>query len=697
MSNEDLADKENAAGMAHVGAGRIAEAIPHFERASRALPDDELIRNNLGAALVECGRHAEALPLFDAILTRSPNNVEVHHNRAVALRALGQPEQSIEAAEAALRLRPNYADALVNLAMAQLNLGRLDEARIACRRALSLQPRSLQAIMLLGRIAARAGNFNRALELFQAAIALDPGLSDAYLRAGSVLVRLKRLDEAIASFERASALPGNQAKAFVRLGDTQTMKRRRSAAVESFERALELDPSLAFARVQRLHELSWQCRWADIAKEALLVPSLGIEGDPVSPFAMLALEDAPERHRIRSERFAALLFSSTTAATIPGPRPTEANSKIRLGYFSADFYEHATAYLTARLFELHDRSRFEVHAFSYGPTVRDPMSDRLKQSFDAFHDISATSDPESARLAREVGIDIAIDLKGYTENQRLGIFGHRAAPVQISFLGYPGTTGAPFIDYLVADPHVIPEAEREYYSESLIVMPHCYQPTDDQRKIGERPSRDQAGLPLSGFVFTSFNQSWKISAAEFDCWAGLLNSVDGSVLWLLASDADAERNLRREIGYRGTDPSRLVFAPFLPQEQHLARLALADLFLDTFHYGAHTTASDALCAGVPVVTCAGRGFATRVATSILHAVGLPEFATANRDDYAAAALELARNPDRMRQVRSALARYRKSKPLFNSEGFTRAFERGLEAAHGLALRGEAPADIRVGA
>jgi protein O-GlcNAc transferase len=692
MSDDERADEENAAGMSCVRAGRIAEAIPHFERASRLAPGDRILSNNLSAALTECGRHEEALALLDRLVASDPHYAEAHHNRSVALRTLGRLEEAAAAAEEAIRLRPDYSDAVTNLAITLAAMGRFGDAGDAARRALALDPRSALAAMTLGTIAARDGYAEQALQLFRQAIALKPDLGEAHVHAGIALRRLERLDEASECFGRAAELPGYGAEGFLRLGDVQAVKRERGAAIASYERALALQPDLAFARVQRLHLLAWQCAWDSIAAEAPLVPSLGIDTDPVSPFALLAMEDAPERHRARSERFAEKFFGAV--APLP-PVAAQAKGRLRLGYFSGDFHGHATAFLAARLFELHDRSRFEVHAFSYGPPVGDSMRARLSRAFDSFHDVRAASDESAARRAREMGIGIAIDLKGYTEGQRLGILAYRPAPVQLTFLGYPGTTGAPFVDYLVADRHVVPAAEREHYSEKLIVLPDCYQPTDNQRPIGERGSRRDAGLLDEGFVFASFNHSWKIGRHEFDCWAGLLRETEGSLLWLLASDPVAEHNLRREIEARGVDPERLVFAPLLPQQQHLARLGHADLLLDTFTYGAHTSASDALWAGVPVVTCGGRGFATRVATSILHAAGLPELATASRADYAALALALASDPQRLGDIRTRLDANRGAAPLFDSAGFTRAFEEGLSEAYRRAVAGEPAVDIRL--
>jgi predicted O-linked N-acetylglucosamine transferase (SPINDLY family) len=369
---------------------------------------------------------------------------------------------------------------------------------------------------------------------------------------------------------------------------------------------------------------------------------------------------------------------------------------LRIGYFSADFRNHAMVHLAGRLFELHDRERFSIHAYALGPPSKDLARQRVRRAFDSFEEVDQFGDEEIAARARADGIDIAVDLMGYTEGSRIGIFAHRAAPVQVNFLGYPGTSGAPFMDYIVADPVVVGPAQRDSYSERLIRLPHTYLPADDQQTfpVGSQ-TRADAGLPDQGFVFCRFNNSYKIKPAEFSIWMRLLGEVDGSVLWLLASSPRMQANLRDAAARAGIDPARLVFAAAVPMPEHLARHRFADLFVDTFHYNAHTTASDALLTGLPLVTKAGSGFAARVAASLLHAAGLEELVAGSDDEYFELARDLAIDPVRVSEIRARLKANRQTMPFFDSAGFTRHIENGFEQAYQLFLDGKQPEDIIV--
>ncbi len=411
---------------------------------------------------------------------------------------------------------------------------------------------------------------------------------------------------------------------------------------------------------------------------------------------MLALEDAPDRHLIRAERFVQKKYARTPMAA--RERPPARPEILRIGYCSGDFFDHATMQLMAKLFEIHDRDRFSLHAFSYGPPKQDAMRARAEAAFDRFHDVRGQSDEAAAALMRREAIDIAVDLKGHTTDGRLGVLAYRPAPVQMSYIGYPGAIGAPFIDYIVADETVIPSQERRHYSERVVFLPHSYQVNDDSRIIADAAvTRADAGLPENGFVFCCFNNSFKISPAEYDIWMRLLRETDGAVLWLLEANRTAVENLRMQAQRRGVDPSRIVFAPRAGVGEHLARHRCADLFLDTFNYNAHTTAADALWAGLPLVTKAGEGFAARVGASVLNAVGLPDLVTANAADYERLARALAANPDKLAAIKARLAANRAAAPLFATEPFARRLEQAFDQAYGRYLDNQAPADIVVAA
>jgi predicted O-linked N-acetylglucosamine transferase (SPINDLY family) len=359
-----------------------------------------------------------------------------------------------------------------------------------------------------------------------------------------------------------------------------------------------------------------------------------------------------------------------------GPiKKTAPKPKIRLGYYSADFYNHATCILMAELFEKHDRSKFELFAFSFGPDIKDHMRTRVEAAFDQFIDVSTMSDKEIAEFSRMLGIDIAIDLKGSTKDHRFGIFSYRAAPVQVSYLGYPGTMGAEYIDYLIADKTLIPEESQKFYTEKIAYMPHSYQVNDRSRVISDSVfTKQEVGLPEEGFVFACFNSNYKITPDVFDVWVRILKSVEGSVLWLFEDNETAATNLRKEAQKRGLAPERLVFAPKMEISEHLARHKLADLFIDTLPCNAHTTASDALWAGLPVLTCMGESFASRVAASLLNAIEMPELITSSLTEYEELAVALGKDPQRIQALKQKLERNKLTTPLFDSSLFTSSFE-----------------------
>jgi predicted O-linked N-acetylglucosamine transferase (SPINDLY family) len=469
---------------------------------------------------------------------------------------------------------------------------------------------------------------------------------------------------------------------------------RYDEAIEEFTRVLALDPERRYARVMLLLSQLHSCDWRELEETSAVLRADVENGKPgVEPFAFLLLSDSAQAQRQCAEAW--------VAANFPSPSPLwrgerYRHNRIRVAYLSADFHEHATAYLMAELFEQHDRERFAVYAISSGPDDGSAMRSRLQRAFEHFIDVRHVGDEQVARRPRELEIDIAIDLKGYTHEGHPEVFAYRPAPVQVNYLGYPGTLGSPHHDYIVADDVVLPPADRRYFTEQVVYVPDCYQVNDRRRAIADRtPARGDLGLPAEGFVFCSFNNNYKITPAMFDVWMRLLQAVDGSVLWLLAANATAPRNLRREAVARGVAPERLVFAPRVDLPAHLARQRVADLFLDTLPCNAHTTASDALWAGLPVLTCAGTTFAGRVAASLLEAAGIPDLVTTSPAEYEALALRLAQDPDALGALRTKLARNRDACPLFDSDRARRHLEDAYTTMWEHAQRGEAPAGFTV--
>ena len=411
------------------------------------------------------------------------------------------------------------------------------------------------------------------------------------------------------------------------------------------------------------------CDWSNLGA---LIPDLIAKIQQAkkvtTPFAVLGLIDDSALQRRATETWISDMYPASHA--LPPLSICRRHERIRIGYYSADFQAHATTHLMAGLFERHDRRRFELLAFSYGPDERDDMRKRLAGAFDQFLEVRTKSDIDIARISRELGIDIAVDLKGFTQDARTGIFSYRAAPIQVSYLGYPGTIGAPYIDYLIADHTLIPPESHQQYSEKIVYLPHSYQVNDRKRPIADKVfARAELGLPPTGFVFCCFNNNYKITPDMFDSWMRILGQVAGSVLWLLEDNSTAANNLRREAQTRDVDAERLIFARRMPMPEHLARHRAADLFIDTLPYNAHTTASDALWVGLPVLTRIGQSFAARVAASLLNAAGLPELIATTQEQYEAKAVELAGTPGQLAELKERLHRNRLTMPLFDTEQF----------------------------
>jgi len=628
----------------------------------------EILHNITGAIHAALGHFEHAIARYDAAIELAPDYFEAWNNRGNALNADGRPAEAVASFDRAISLNPTYADAFTNRGIALKRLKRLDDALASASQSIRLNPRRAEAYNNRGDTLVSLNRHTDALADFDKAIALRPDYADALVNHGIVLKALNRLEQAVASHDRAISIAPAHSQAHRHRASALRDLKRLDEALDSYRRAVTVAPRSALAKSALRALKATMCLWSGIAE----LPSLGTGEDAVPAFSVLAFEDSPERQLQCARNWSAREYGITRPAEF---RPHRVDGKIRIGYFSADFHNHATMYLMAGLLERHDRERFEIHAFSYGPDVQDEMRKRLLDTVDAFHPVGTISDEAVAALARSQSIDIAVDLKGHTRGTRSGIFVHRAAPVQVNYLGYPGTMGADFIDYIIADAVTIPADLQHFYSEKVAYLPNCYQPNDSRREISSKTfNRAELGLPEIGFVFCCFNNNYKITPTEFDIWARLLATVDGSVLWLLRDNDWAAANLRREAQTRGIAPDRLIFADRAPLVEHLARHAQADLFLDTFTVNAHTTASDALWAGLPVVTKLGSSFVARVAGSLLHALDMPELVTESAADYERLALELATDPAALAQVKAKLARNRLTSSLFDTERYTRDLE-----------------------
>ncbi len=670
---------------------RFDAAIASFDRAIALRPDNAEAHFNRGNALRESGDFHAAIAGYDAATALKPAYPQAWLNRGLALSALQRPWDAIASYDQAITVQPDLADAHYDRANELHRVRRYDEAAAGFTAAVRLQPGFAESHLNLGVALVALHDYAGALASFDRAIALRPRHAESYRNRGVALFHLRRFADAVASYDQAIALCSDLADAFANRGHALREMMQHEAAIASYDRAIGIAPGrtdlVAVARHLKMQVCDWRGLDADLARLAAGVDSAddgggGIDAAAVAmnPFYVLALLDSASLQRHAAQAWVRRECAPDGAL---GPVPARARrQRVHVGYFSADFHEHATSYLIAGLLELHDRSRFHITAFSFGPDSRGPMRQRLQAACDDFLDVRAHSDAEVAMRARSLGIDIAVDLKGFTQGNRAGIFALRAAPLQINFLGYPGTMAAPYIDYLLADATVVPAASRHHYTEKIIELPHSYQVNDSRRVIAERSaSRAELGLPPAGFVFCCFNNSYKILPMMFDGWMRILAMVPGSVLWLLEDNPRAAQNLRREASARAVDPVRLVFAPRIDLALHLARHRAADLFLDTLPCNAHTTASDALWAGLPVLTCVGEAFAGRVAASLLRAIGLPELITTTPAHYEQLAVRLATETAALASIRQRLADSRQAAPLFDTRCYTRHLERAYQLIH----------------
>ena len=682
--------------------GLLAYQARDLERAATLIgdalkvnPDFAAAHNNRGIVLRDLQRPDAALASFDRALRLRPDYAEAYNNRALALRDLRRSPAALESLDRAVALKPAYAEAHNNRGLALQDLGRHPEALQALERALALKPDFAEAWYNLGNVLHALKRPGDALPFLDRAIALRPDYAEAYNNRGNALRDLGRLPEALASFDQGTRAQGDRAETWFNRGNVLVDLGRFDDARQSLERALALQPDLDFLYGTWLNARVKTCDWRGLDDEvARLVAKIQRGERSTPPFLVLALTDSLAVQR----QAAAILVADARPAgpALPALPRRPRGEKIRVGYYSADFHDHATAYLMAELFERHDRARFEWIAFSFGPERDDPMRRRVVAAFDRFVDVRGRSDRDVALLSRELAVDIAVDLKGLTQDSRPGIFADRAAPVQVNYLGYPGTMALDAIDYLIADETVIPAESRQHFAEKIVWLPDSYQVNDGQRVVSPREfTREELGLPPEGFVFCCFNNNYKITPATFDGWMRILRRVEGSALWLLEDNPGAADNLRREAEARGIDARRLVFARRAAPAEHLARHRAADLFLDTLPYNAHTTASDALWAGLPVLTCLGEAFPGRVAASLLRAIGLPELVTASPGEFEALAVALAADPARLAGLRATLARNRPTAPLFGATQFARYIEDAYTQMYERHLAGLAPEHLRV--
>jgi predicted O-linked N-acetylglucosamine transferase (SPINDLY family) len=704
----DMAEAHNNLANSLRTLGRPDEALVHFDRASALKPSYFEAWLSAANLLLEREEFAEALTRFDHAVKLDPRHADAQNGRARALRKLDRLEEAEAAVNRALAVDPQHAGALFTRATIRQAQDRIEESLADYDRSLVLAPDNAEVLVRKAGLLRREKRYDEAIKIYDEAIALAPDVSKAYYGAGrcfiekrefnaaamsfdaaierrpdyvgnhfwrgQALMQIDYVDEALTSFEKCIELKPDFAHAHLALASIYSMKNRNEEALAALEIVRELVPDKDPNLGRRFIEKMRMCMWGDYREDlAEIIRQIEAGTALIDPLSGLHYLDSAALQR----RCAELAIAGLEKSALPPSKPAvlTRDRRIVVGYYSGDFREHAMMMLISEVFELHDKERFKLVAFSMKKALSSPKRQRAMPNFEAFHDVDHMLDREIIDLSREENVHVAIDLMGHTRHNKGSVFLSGVAPIQVNKQGFPGTMGSPMMDYIIADPVLIPEEMRQHYLEKVAYLPNSYQPNDRKRQISDRIfTREEMGLPPEGFVFACFNANFKVSPDVFAIWMRILRETPGSVLWLLTYTPSVCKNLQAEATAHGVDPGRLVFAePMLPHD-HLARQRLADLFLDTLPYNAHTTASDALWAGLPVLTNMGETFASRVAASLLRAAGLPELITTSADDYEQLALRLFRDRTMLMGLRQKLAGNRLSCALFDSERYTRDLE-----------------------
>tara|TARA_Y100001968_G_scaffold211172_1_gene194326 strand:- start:425 stop:2569 length:2145 start_codon:yes stop_codon:yes gene_type:complete len=649
--------------------GNIVEASKYYKLFISKGFKDERVFLNYGVILKGLGKLKDAEILYRKAIEFNPDFADAHSNLGVILKGLGKLKEAELSCRKAIQIKPDFANAQYNLGNILIELKQFKNAEIFLRKAIELKPDFAEAYCDLGAILIENDNLKEAEINILKAIKLNPRDAKSYYNLGGIFNELGKLDKAELSQRKAIQIKPDYADAHHKLGNILKDLGNFGEALKQYKQALKFDNKLSLAKIALIATKSTICDWSDEGSQNIWLESLGIKGKPICPYELFPVEDNPLNHLKRSKNFYIENYIRPTKYLTSSKK-----NIIHIGYFSADFRTHPVMQLIARLLELHDKSRFKIYLYSFVPK-EDEYTKRAKKSGCEFKNISKLNHIEAVELARNDELDIAVDLMGYTQHHRMPIFSYRVAPIQINYLGFPGTVGSETIDYIIADNITVPLENEEFYSEKIIRMPNCFQCNDNTKEISkESIFRRDFNLPDQGFIFTCFNNNNKITKIEFNLWMNLLLKTEGSVLWLYKSNQWSINNLYKEARKRKVDPDRLIFAERLPLKKHLARHSLGDLALDTFNSNGATTTSDALWAGLPVLTKIGQSFCARTSASLLSSIGLPELITYSESEYEEKALYIASNPEEAHRLKSKLKKLKETSPLYNSELFTQDLE-----------------------
>ncbi|SCA55144.1 conserved hypothetical protein [Candidatus Terasakiella magnetica] len=688
-------DAHNSLAVSLKEQGKLKQAVTSFKKAISLNANFVNAMGNLAMAYQGLGEFDKAIKQINNGLSIAPSDPVLYVILGSIYQSTQKPDLAATNYEKAISLNPNFAWAYNNLGNTLLEIGDFDAAVQKLQKAVELAANNPLYLTNLGVAVKEKGRFEEAEKYYRQALTVSPNYGAAYNNLGNLYKEQGLQDEAISFYKKSLEINPKDLIVLNNLGNSYQKQGSSLQAVEAYSRALSIKPTYSDALVSKVYEQAKMCDWSEYDRNKKLILSLGQKDSVVPPFSLLCEEDNPERQFMRAQNYASMKFP--VSQRDKKETTQDKASKIKIGYFSTDFRNHPVMHLMAGVYEKHNKDLFEIYAFSLVADKNDEYTEKAKAAVDQFIEIAEKTDTEVADLCHELGLHIAIDLNGYTEGSRPTLFAQRIAPVQINFLGYPCTTGTDFMDYIIADATVIPEETAQYYSEKVIYLPNSFQPNDDQREISDKKmSRSDFGLPEEAFVFCCFNNNYKIKREEFEIWMRLLNKVEGSVLWLSRATEQVKTNLRKEAEIRGVKPTRLIFAERVESlADHLARQRLGDLFLDTFNYNAHTTASDALWSGLPLLTKEGKQYTARVASSILKSLDLPELITYSTSEYEKTALELAKNPKNLQKLRRKIRGNIKTSSLFDTERYTCHLEKAFEQAYSRFLNNESPASFSV--
>jgi len=685
----------NLIGACYKSLGKLEGAIKMFQIAVSIKYDYGEAHKNLGTTLKELGRLDESVESFMNAIEIDPSFVDAHYNLGNAFKQLNRFNESVKSYKTAIAIDPNFTQAYNNLGNVQKDLNQLDDALNSYERAIAIDPDFSLPHNNIGFIFMGLGKMNAAIKCFEKAISIDSEYAEAHNNLGRALIATGNIKAGTSSYQKAIEINPNFADAHLSLGHVFRKLKQRDKALFCFERAHAIKPSMNNIFGTLLNSKMHLCNWDDLSNQLQeLRVRVNNNEKVIGPFSLMGLIDDPDLQKKASEIF--VNHHCPKNHTLPKLTGYSKHLKIRIGYFSADFKTHPTAFLSAELYELHDREQFEVHAFSFGRNTNDEMNLRIKAGVDYFHDVYDMSHKEIVMLSRSLEIDIAIDLGGFTGNSRPKVFAMSAAPIQVNYLVFPGTMCANYIDYIVADHILIPKDKQNHYSEKIVYMPNSYQVNASKLNVSDKVlTRNKLGLSSNHFVFCCFNNAYKITPEIFSSWMRILHKTEESQLWLLANNDMTIENLKNEAVKQGISDTRLVFAPYVNLSEHLNRIKHADLFLDTRPYNAHTTSSDALRMGLPVLTCIGKSFPSRVAASILNSLSLTELITETEEDYESLAIELATNPIKLKSIKDKLIHNLSSAPLFDTPLFARNLESAFKTMYEKHQNGIKPEHIYV--